>query len=100
MSAVNVSEIGAKFAERGMKESDIRSAIGTLGIEIVAFDEDAAYATAMLRGRTRKYGLSLGDRACLALAAARGLPALTTDRSWAGVDIGVDVRVVRGNEKA
>ena len=96
VSAVNVSELGAKFSERGMQETDIRGAIGALGLEVVAFDEDAAYAAAMLRGRTRKYGLSLGDRACLALGAARGLPVLTTDRSWTGVDIGVDVRLVRG----
>lgn len=97
VSAVNISEVGAKFAERGMKEADIRGAIGTLGLEVVAFDEAAAHATAWLRGQTRRLGLSLGDRACLALGATRGLPVLTTDRSWAGVDIGVDVRVVRGD---
>ncbi|MCK6451421.1 MAG: type II toxin-antitoxin system VapC family toxin [Alphaproteobacteria bacterium] len=96
VSAVNVSEVGAKLCDRGMSAPDIRNAMGMLGLEVAAFDEHAAYAAAMLRDPTRKLGLSLGDRACLALAAARKLPVLTTDRKWAGLDIGVEVRLARG----
>lgn len=96
LSTVNVAEIGAKLADRGMAAGDVRSAIGTLGLEIVMFDEDAAYASAAMRGRTRPLGLSLGDRACLALGTTRNLPVLTADRSWAGLDLGVEIRVIRG----
>ena len=96
MSAVNLSEVGAKLADRGMKEPVIRTAVGMLGLEIVAFDEAAAYAAAAMRDLTRHLGLSLGDRACLALAAARGVPVLTADRNWASLGIGVDVRLARG----
>ena len=96
VSTVNVAEVGAKLVDRGMKEKDMRVAIGTLGMEVVVFDEDAAYAAAMLRDRTRRLGLSLGDRACLALGAVRRLPVLTADRSWAGLDIGVEIRLIRG----
>ena len=96
VSTVNVAEIGTKFADRGMAEKDVRNAIATLGLEVAMFDEEAAYATAMLRGPTRRLGLSLGDRACLALGAARGLHILTADRNWAGLKVGVDIRVIRG----
>lgn len=96
VSTVNVAEIGTKLADRGMRENDVRSAIGTLGLEIVTFDRESAYAAAMLRDRTRKLGLSLGDRACLALGATRALPVLTADRSWADLNIGVEVRLIRG----
>ncbi|MBM3268988.1 MAG: hypothetical protein FJZ01_15220 [Candidatus Sericytochromatia bacterium] len=40
-------------------------------------------------------GLSLGDRACLALAGAAGLPALTSDGAWVGVQTEVEIRLVR-----
>lgn len=96
ISAVNLTEIGAKLADRGMRQKDMRTAIGTLGLDVVTFDEESAYAAAMLRDRTRHLGLSLGDLACLALGAARGLPVLTADRSWAGLSIGVEVRLIRG----
>ena len=96
VSTVNVAEIGTKLADRGMRKKDVRRAIGTLGLEVVTFDAESAYAAAMLRDRTRQFGLSLGDRTCLALGAARGLPVLTADRSWAELSIGVEVRLIRG----
>jgi PIN domain nuclease of toxin-antitoxin system len=96
VSTVNVAEIGMKLADRGMAENEVRSAISTLGLEVVVFDEDAAYTTAALRSRTRSLGLSLGDRACLALGETRSLPVLTADRNWAGLKLGVEIRVIRG----
>lgn len=95
VSAVNLAEVGAKLADRGMADAAIREAIDALGFEIAAFDEGAAYAAVHLRAPTRRFGLSLGDRACLALAAARGLPVLTTDRDWRALDIGVEVHLAR-----
>lgn len=97
ISAVNLTEVGAKLAERGMTEADIRTAVGLLGLNVATFDEDAAYAAAMLRVRTRGLGLSLGDRVCLALGVARSAPVLTADRTWARLDVGADVRLIRGN---
>lgn len=96
VSAVNLTEVGAKLADRGMKDAEIRAAVGILGLEVVAFDEEAAYAAAALRLRTRNRGLSLGDRACLALGAARGLPVLTMDRKWSGLDLDIEIRLARG----
>ena len=96
ISAVNVAEIGTKLVDHGISEHDMLAAIGELGLNVVAFDERAALAVAALRTRTRRLGLSLGDRACLALGVARGLPVLTADRNWAGLDLGIEIRLIRG----
>lgn len=95
ISAVNLSEVAAKLAEAGLPELELREALGPLGLEVVPFDEELAYRAGLLRPATRGQGLSLGDRACLALARARGLPAVTTDRAWKKLALGVEVRVLR-----
>ncbi len=95
ISTVNVAEVGTRLADRGMSDSDIREVVAALGMTVVQFDEESAYASAALRSRTRIRGLSLGDRACLALAGHLTLPALTADRIWADVDVGVEVRLIR-----
>lgn len=64
-------------------------------IEPVAFSEEHARQAAALRDATRHAGLGIADRACLAVAKTLQLPVLTTDRVWADVDVGVDVRVIR-----
>ncbi len=95
-SAVNVAEVATRLAERGTPEPKARLAVAELlGAEIVPFDGDSAFAAAALREPTRASGLSLGDRACLALARRLGLPAVTADRAWADLDIGVDIRLIR-----
>jgi ribonuclease VapC len=85
ISAVNLSEVVAKLSDYGMPEAEIREALGGLGLEVAPFGEAQAYAAGLLRGVTRARGLSLGDRAFLALAQDQGLPALTTDSGWAGL---------------
>ena len=95
IGAVNLSEVVAKLQERGMPDGAIDRALGHLDLEIIPFDAAQAMAAGKLRARTRGLGLSLGDRACLALALTRSLPAVTTDRGWAGLDAGVTVIVAR-----
>jgi PIN domain nuclease of toxin-antitoxin system len=95
VSSVNLSEVVAKLSERGVPESDVRRALAGLGLEVVPFDEAAAYRAGLLRRATRSLGLSLGDRACLALAQERTAPVFTTDRSWKTLKIGVKVRAIR-----
>jgi ribonuclease VapC len=93
VSAVNVGEVAAKLCDLGMPEATVETVIGALQIDVRAHDLDAALAAGFLRPATRSAGLSLGDRACLALAAALGLPAWTADRSWQSVAEAVGVRV-------
>ena len=73
----------------------VRAILEPLRLNIVDFDQGLAYATAGLRRPTRHLGLSLGDRACLATALMLGVPAVTADRSWASLELGVDIKVIR-----
>jgi len=95
VSAVNLAEAAAKLLEKDVSETTIDAYLARLALQIVTFDARQARATASLRVPTRRYGLSLGDRACLVLAQSFGLPALTADRAWAELDIGIDVRLIR-----
>lgn len=95
ISAINLAEVVGKLVDAGMPEEAVRTALAGLGIEVIPFDEDLAYRTGLLRPLTRPYGLSLGDRACLALGQRLGQPVLTADRVWASLKVGVKVRVIR-----
>src|SRR5947209_6693919 len=68
MCSVNLAEVVTKFADAGMTEETIRGILDPLAIPAIDFDTELAYTAGMLRPITRTYGLSLGDRACLALA--------------------------------
>ncbi|MEA3031333.1 MAG: hypothetical protein QOJ53_1912 [Sphingomonadales bacterium] len=95
VGAVNLAEVVAKLQERGAPDENIDRNIARLNLPVIPFDAAQAMAAGKLRVRTRGAGLSLGDRACLALALARGLPAVTTNRGWAALDIGAKVIVAR-----
>lgn len=95
ISAVNLSEVVAKLREGGTPETVARSMVNPLGITIAGFDTDLAYAAGFLRPATCAAGLSFDDRACLALAQRLALPALTADRSWASLSLGITITVIR-----
>jgi ribonuclease VapC len=95
ISAVNYAEVFTKLQERGFTAEDISVVRENFKPEIVEFTKAQAMAAAELRLPTRKAGLSLGDRACLALAAERKAVAVTTDRAWARIDVGIKVLVIR-----
>ena len=83
ISTVNLTEVGAKLLEAGMDEASAQIAVSVLGIgQVVDFTEDLAWEAAKLRPLTKQYGLSLGDRACLALATRLYVPAVTADKEW------------------
>lgn len=82
ISALNYAEALARLIERGADIERARRRLAPLNLDIVPFGAAEAEATARLRAPTRHLGLSLADRACLALARARGAPAYTTDRAW------------------
>jgi len=95
ISAVNLSEVAAKLAEQGTPWELIRPALDDLGLEVHPFDVEAAYQTGALREPTRSLGLSLGDRACLALGQQLTAVVLTTDRPWRELGLGVEIQVIR-----
>jgi ribonuclease VapC len=95
ISSVNWSEVTQKSLARQVEPEELRQELEALGLEILPFTAALAETTARLWSSTRVAGLSLGDRACLALAAILGLPAVTTDRIWADLGLAIEIRVVR-----
>lgn len=95
ISAVNYAEAVTKLIEKGMSLPSLREAIGVAEIEIVDFDRGLAEAAGEMFLTTKPFGLSLGDRACLALARREGLPVFTGDRIWSKLALGLDIRLIR-----
>ena len=95
IGAVNLAEVVTKLRERGLSAEEVEEALGGFNLEVRPFTAVQAYATGHLREATRPQGLSLGDRACLALAAELGAPALTADQAWGKVEAGAAVEVIR-----
>jgi len=93
--SVNLAELATKLMDAGLDRDELAAVIGALECEIVPFDAPLAVSAGLLRPLTRAQGPSLGDRACLAFALARGLPAYTAERSWAKLDLPIDVRLIR-----
>lgn len=100
ISAVNWAETLTKLAELGQEPDAVSHRLedeGILGTTLVIrpFEEQLARRVAQLRQATRSAGLSLGDRSCLALAAHLDLPALTADRNWKDLDVGIEIKLIR-----
>jgi ribonuclease VapC len=96
IGAVNLSEVAAKLADHGMPAEAIALTFREFDLDVRAFDVDQARIAGALRGSTRALGLSLGDRACLALAASLNATAMTADRVWGQISAdGVAVQLIR-----
>ena len=95
VGAVSYSEVLAKLADKGVDADDRRTIADALQCEILDFDVWQAEAAAALRPASKSAGLSFADRACLALAQSRGATAVTADRAWATVRLGISVEVIR-----
>jgi PIN domain nuclease of toxin-antitoxin system len=95
IGAVNYSEVVAKLVEAGIGEATVDSLIEKLQLKVIPFDRSQAQHAGSLRATTRKLGLSLGDRACLALAAAEGATALTCERIWTKFEVPCKVEALR-----
>ena len=95
VSTVNLSEVLAKAAERGGDPEAVLRQIARTPLECAPLSVKAALRAAQLRPLTKSFGLSTGDRICLALADEIGAEAWTTDRRWGELDLGIAIRVLR-----
>lgn len=95
LSLVNLAEVTTKAVERGASAAQVRRDLAAYGVQLHPFGAEHADRCAELRPLTRTAGLSLGDRACLALAQTLELPVLTADRAWAALSVGVEITVLR-----
>ena len=95
IGAVNFSEVIAKLQERGATDATIDGIVMDMDVTIMPFDRNLAADAGRLRNVTRHAGLSLGDRACLALGIQLGATVLTADKAWAALDVGVEIELIR-----
>jgi ribonuclease VapC len=95
VSAVNMTETRARLIDKGMEPDEIEESLDVISKTVVDFTDADAKSAAGLRTATRRAGLSLGDRACLALAIEKGGKAVTADRVWAELGLPVEVELFR-----
>ncbi|MEO7411296.1 MAG: type II toxin-antitoxin system VapC family toxin, partial [Sphingomicrobium sp.] len=95
MNAVNVAEVISKLVERGLESGDVHASIDGFGIVMHDFTIADAVVTGDLRHSTRRLGLSLGDRACIATAQRLGGTVLTADSAWGRGALPVTVKLIR-----
>jgi PIN domain nuclease of toxin-antitoxin system len=95
ISTVNLSEVISRFARDGHNPWSVLHQIKQSTVETVPFlAEDAALAAALVP-TGRPLGLSLGDRACIALALSRKIPAYTADRIWTQLKVEISIQIIR-----
>ncbi len=95
VSTVNAAEVHARLITLGAAAPHAWNCIQALQCEICPLTVEQARVTAELISGTRPFGLSLGDRACLALAIERKATAYTTDQNWKNLNLGIEVEVIR-----
>lgn len=100
IGSVNWAEVLSKVSDKGYSPEDLVTLLTTQGLlnnslEIVTMTEADAMTIAQLRPQTKSVGLSLGDRACLALGLRLKLPVLTADRAWDALQIDLSIQIIR-----
>lgn len=95
ISAVNLAEVHSTLVSSSAASDEIVARMKAVGLYVVPFEEADAAEVGRLRALTRKLGLSLGDRACLALARRLHGAVLTTDGGMRAASVEVDVRLIR-----
>jgi PIN domain nuclease of toxin-antitoxin system len=93
--AVNYSEVLKKLVEGGVALVAASYHVGNFKLTVVPFDEPLAALAADLFPRTREWGLSFADRACLALAMQRNAEVITAEQRWSKLDLGAQVTLIR-----
>jgi ribonuclease VapC len=95
ISAVNYSETVAVLTRHGANPANVRAMLSSLLLDVVSFEADVAEAAGFMITTTNPFGLSLGDRACLAAAQKEGIPAMTADGAWSNLNIGIAIQLIR-----
>ncbi len=96
ISAVNFQEVLKGLLRRGVPMDAALAMLDALHLDIRAHGRDDAIGAAELITPTQQFGSGLGDRTCMALAIAEGLPVLTADQEWAKIEVpGLKVLLAR-----
>jgi PIN domain nuclease of toxin-antitoxin system len=94
-STVNLAEVQTKLVKKGYDPEVAWEDALLLETPPEPFTADQAKMAGSLIATTEKYGLSLGDRSCLALAIALNAPVYTTEQVWKNLKVGIPIHVIR-----
>ena len=95
ISAVNMAEVQTKLVKNGASPAEGWARALSLVPRVEVFTAEHARIAGDLIAETEKYGLSLGDRSCLALAIALNAPVYTTEQAWKNLKVGIPIHVIR-----
>ncbi len=95
MSTVNLSEVASCLQRKGIPEEKIKRTLDDLPCFPVPFEEDQIYLSAFLKQSTKEFGLSLGDRACIALGMATQKRVITADHAWKKLKLPISIELIR-----
>ena len=95
LSTVNLAESHSRLVSLGAYAPQSWNRILSLQCQVCPLTEDQARIAAELVSVTRPFGLSLGDRACLALAIEHNARVYTADRNWKNLSLGIEIEVIR-----
>ncbi|MGH8611688.1 MAG: type II toxin-antitoxin system VapC family toxin [Gammaproteobacteria bacterium] len=95
INTVNLAEVCAKLKGRGVEPRPIVERLKALGLDVTAFSEEDAMCSGEMVPMTQPLELALGDRACLASCRRLSAAALTAEKAWARLELGIEVRLIR-----
>lgn len=95
MSSINLAEVATVLMRLDIPFDEVTDLLSNIMKEIIPFDERQAYIAARWYQKTKTFGLSLADRACLALAESKKLSVITADKAWANIDKSIEVILLR-----
>jgi hypothetical protein len=95
ISAVNMTEVISYMVNRGLDVEQVKELLESLTIEVAPYDAEQAFISGEIMLKTKKKGLSLADRACLALAITKNLPVLTVEKAWDELNLKVSIKLIR-----
>ena len=95
ISTVNLAEVATYLARNSVPPETIEEALASFPVEVVPFDREQGLVSEHLYPTCKSLGLSLGDRAGLALAKSKDLPVLTADKAWLKLTVDVSVKSIR-----
>ncbi len=93
VSTLTIQETVSKLRQAGLPKDDAEELCAALGLDVRVLDLSLALAAGNMFPLTKRFGLSHGDRACLALGLALGVPVITADKRWSDVADDLDVKV-------
>jgi|SRR5579859_2014147 len=95
MGTVNLAEVQFKLIKNGYDPDEAWETTQSLITSTEPYTSEQARIASDLIKKTEKYGLSLGDRSCLALAIALNAPVYTTEQIWKNLKVGIPIHVIR-----